>query len=296
MTLCPRRFVLGLLFAFIPFLVVGRLNAQTCLPLTADLRSNVAAYVVERYEVAPDLRVDDEGLAGGSCFRRLTIRVSVPNRSLALFLSPDQRFVTETLMDLNVSPAAERRRAAHETEAALLADESPSLGPDRAKVTLVVFSDFECPFCRRFQETLAGVAAKDLLNDRVVFKHRPLTMHPWARRAALNSICVGRQSGDAFWRLHDFFFSNQSAITAGNLEEKIGEFAKQFKGIDSDRVRACVAEEDTETTLRRDEKLAVAYHIDAIPTVFINGVRSVGTHSTEELTALFRAAAGELPR
>lgn len=268
-------------------------NAQNCLTLTAEVRAKLAAYVSDRYEVAPDVKVDDDGVAGGSCFRRLTVRVSAPSRTLTLFLSPDQRFLADTLLDTTVSPAGERRRAAHQTESALLAEKSPFLGPPNAGVTLVVFSDFECPFCKRFQEMLVSVSAKDRQNVKVTFKHRPLAMHPWARQAALESICASYQSDEAFWLLHDFFFSNQSAFTPGNLGEKVAAFASAHGEIDLDRIRACVGEADAGRTLLRDEQLAQAYHIEGVPTVFINGVRTVGVHSAEELVALLRAAAGD---
>jgi len=173
--------------------------AQTCPALTDEARSRVSAYVADRYEFAPDLKMEDEGTVVGSCFRRIGIRANAPSRSLELFLSPDQRFLFETLLDTNISPSAERLRVARETQLALLAGSSPYLGPENAPVTLVEFSDFQCPFCKRFADLLSRLPAKDRLRLRVVFKQRPLAMHQWARRAALASICASFESSGAFW-------------------------------------------------------------------------------------------------
>ena len=273
----------------------GCVGAQTCPALTDEVRSRVAAYVADRYEVAPDLKVEDGGVADGSCFRRVGIRVSAPQRSLELFLSPDQRFLFETLLDMNISPAAERRRVARQTQLALSADVSPFQGPPNAPVTLVVFSDLQCPFCRRFANILTDLPAADRQMVKILFKHRPLVMHAWARQASLASICASLESNDSFWRLEEFLFSNQTAIAATNLEDKIAAFAKESGGIDFARMHECLMEGGGEETLLRDEKLAGLYHIDVVPTVFINGRRNVAIRSVEELQGLLRAARADSP-
>lgn len=239
---------------------------------------------------APDLQVDDEGVADGSSFRRIAIRVPAPKHSLELFLSPDQRFLSEALLDTTISPTTERRRVARETELALRMDGSPVQGSGSAAVALVEFSDFQCPFCRRFTDVLDHLPDEDLQSVKVVFKHRPLAMHLWARRAALAAICASFQSNETFWRLERFLFANQDTITAINLEDKLVAFAEGAGEIDLVRLHKCLAEESAEKVLLRDEKLAELYHVDAIPTVFVNGVRSVGFRSSEELQAALHAA------
>ncbi len=278
--------------ALISLVVVsaGHLSAQMCPALTEEVRSRVAAYVADRYEFAPDLKVEDDGIAGNSCFRRIAIRVPAPKQSLELFLSPDQRFLSETLLDMTMSPTAERRRVARETLRALGAENSPVQGSENAPVTLVVFWDFQCPFCKRFTEFVDRLPANDRQSVKIVFKQRPLAMHPWARRAALASVCASFESNKAFWSLEAFLFTNQSTITPINFEDKVAEFAKTSGTLDLDRMHKCLGEESAENILLRDEKLGALYHVDSVPTVFVNGVRSAGFRSEEELQTVLHAA------
>jgi len=270
------------------------ISGQTCPALTDEVRSSVAAYVADQYEFAPDLRVEDEGLTVDSCFRRIKIRAAAPKQSLEMFLSPDQRFLLEGLLDMKINPSSERQRVAEETDLALRADSSPLLGPDAALVTLVEFSDFRCPFCKRFADFLDQAPAGDSQGVRIVFKFRPLAMHAWARHAALAAICASLQSNQAFWQVERFLFANQGTITPANLEDKIAAFAEGFERLDLGRMERCLAEGTAESILLRDEKLADLYHVNAVPTIFINGARSAGFGSAEELQAALRAAAAGL--
>ncbi len=276
--------------AYIVIAVAGNVAAQTCPALTTELRSRLEAYVTEQYGFAPDLMVRDEGTVGGACFRRIAVDVAAPKRTLQLFLSPDQRFLTEALMDTTLSPKAERQRVAQETEQVLNSDVSPFQGPRDALITLVVFSDFQCPFCKRFEDILNRLPEKARQDIRVVFKQRPLAMHTWARRAALAAICVSSQSQEAFWRFEQLLFADQDKITLANLDERIAAFGAQNNELNPGRLRGCMENGTAEKTLLRDEKLADAYHVDAVPTIFINGIRSTGFRTPEELEAGINAA------
>lgn len=276
---------------FLPAVVAicaNSLHAEQCSSLTPESRSRIAAYVSSRYEFAPDLTIEDGGLVTDSCFRRIQIESPAPKRTLLLYLSPDQRFLSEFLLDTNLDPRGERRRIAGETEKALLADASPYKGPQNAPVTLIEFSDFQCPFCKRFSDNLAKATA---VNDnvRIVFKHLPLSMHPWARQAALVSICANFQSNEAFWKAEEFFFSRQETINPQNMESAISAFAENTPGLDDTQMRSCLAGGTAAAVLARDEKLAETYHINATPTIFINGVRKVGVSTVDQLQGALRS-------
>jgi protein-disulfide isomerase len=213
-----------------------------------------------------------------------------------LFISPDQRFVTETLLDTWIDPTVERERAARVAEAALLADASPSKGPSGAAVTAVEFSDFECPFCKRAADALADMP-EDIRQDvRVVFKQRPLSMHKWARRAALASVCASLQSEDAFWAVEKLLFANQEQIKADTLDGTIRGLAAGLPQLDMGRLEACLAANEGAATLVRDERLAEAYHVDVAPTIFVNGVRRTGFNGPEALWSALRLAAFDARR
>ena len=129
-------------------------------------------------------------------------------------------------MDLN----AEKKRIAAETLHGLTRDDSPHVGSDQDPV-LVIFSDFQCPYCRRLSDAVASLLTSDPNSFEVIFKQRPLGMHDWARRAALASICVSDQSNAAFWQLEGFLFKNQSTLTVTNFDAKLRQFAEVDPGL-----------------------------------------------------------------
>ena len=97
----------------------------------------------------------------------------------------------------------------------------PSRGPDAAKVTVVEFSDFQCPFCSRGYNTMEQQVLKEY-GDKVKFyyKHYPLPFHPWAQLGAVATECAKQQKTDAFWTLYKGLFEQQKDITAENVKEK----------------------------------------------------------------------------
>jgi protein-disulfide isomerase len=271
-------------------LVAGGALAQQCpAPSVSDL-SKIAGYVAARYELAPDLSVDDGGPVKGTCFRHFTVRASAPRRSIALYASPDLRFLTEELLDTLVDPAKERERMASETQKDLLADNSPSRGSDDAQVTVVEFSDFQCPYCKRFEGFLSALQGDDARQVRVVYKHLPLAMHEWARPAAELSICASFQKPDAFWKLDDFLASKQSSLTTATLLSTAESFLSQELGLDARLLNDCVESHGASEVLMRDERLARLYHVEGTPTIFINGVRSASFRSIAELQSAVHSA------
>jgi len=273
------------------FLVVGACMAEECTPLSSGVRGRIAMYAAEHYELAPDIRVEGGETVSNSSFRRVTVQAVAPKRSIELFLSPDQRFLAESILDTTLDPSVERRRVARATQAALLAEGSASLGPEDAAVTVIEFSDFQCPFCKRAADALAQMPESEREGVRFVFKHRPLPMHRWARRAALASICASFQGGGAFWDLERFLFANQDSLTLETLDATIRDFASNDQRISAKLLDGCLASKETEALLLRDEKLAELYHVDAAPTMFINGTRKVGFNTPAELWSAIRVAA-----
>jgi protein-disulfide isomerase len=273
-------------------LAQGRSVVETCKVLTPALNRRLAAYVASKYDLAPDLAVEDDLVVGPTCFRRVRFRSAGGGREIELYLSPDQRFLSESLWDTSVDPAIERKRVADEAEIDLNAGNSPVRGTDDAPVTIVVFSDFQCPFCKRFADFYFALPETDARRVKLVFKHFPLSMHQWARPAAIASICAGAQGVEHFWGVHDFLFANQDKITVQNLDAQLATLTST--GLDTQRLRSCVGSGAADEVLTRDAGLVEKYHINAAPTIFVNGVRMQGGFgSTADLQTAIRLRASD---
>ncbi|HLW87180.1 MAG TPA: thioredoxin domain-containing protein [Terriglobales bacterium] len=145
----------------------------------------------------------------------------------------------------------------------------PSRGLDGAPVTVVEFSDLQCPHCKDAQPIFDRLAAEDK-NARVVFQNFPLPMHDWAMKAAAYADCVGRSSPDGFWKFIQSVYGAQSDITASNADEKLAAFA-DTAGVKGTDVAACAAKPETTTRVEHSIELGKALDVNSTPTVFING-------------------------
>jgi protein-disulfide isomerase len=147
--------------------------------------------------------------------------------------------------------------------------DAPSFGPKDAKVTIVEWSDFECPFCGRVGPTLKQIKETYPKDVRVVFRHQPLSFHPNAKPAAEASMAAHEQG--KFWEYHDKLFANQRALDRASLEryaQEIGLNVGQFKAaLDSGKYSAKV---------QADASAGAAVGANGTPTFFINGREFVG--------------------
>jgi protein-disulfide isomerase len=146
----------------------------------------------------------------------------------------------------------------------------PSRGAASAPVTVVEFSDLQCPHCKEAQPTLDRLAAEDK-NARVVFQNFPLpTLHDWAMKAAGYADCMGRSSPDAFWKFVESIYAAQSDITAANVDEKLTGFA-DAAGVKGSDVASCAAKPETTTRVEHSMDLGKSLDVNSTPTIFING-------------------------
>jgi protein-disulfide isomerase len=186
-----------------------------------------------------------------------------------VFVSKDGKTLLRGEMyDMSTDPFAQNREKAH-------LEGNPSKGPDDARVTLVEFSDFECPHCRELYEALKAVEAR-YPQVRIVYKDFPLTtIHPWAQTAALGGRCAFDQSPAAFWKVHDSIFDNQDVLSAENVWDKLVQFATQA-GLNADTFKACLSSPDAEKAVDANRADGVALDVNSTPTVYVNGRPLVG--------------------
>jgi protein-disulfide isomerase len=159
---------------------------------------------------------------------------------------------------------------------------SPVLGRSDALVTVVMFSDFQCPFCSRVEPTLRVLRTRYGNDLRIVWKNVPLEFHNNARPAAEAALAVYDQGGpEAFWRFHDMLFDNQPNLSRENLES----YAERV-GVDLARFRRNLDEHTFAESIDADIALATSLNAMGTPTFFINGTRLVGAQPVERFVSV----------
>jgi protein-disulfide isomerase len=161
--------------------------------------------------------------------------------------------------------------------------DSPAHGRADALVTIVAFSEFQCPFCSRVLPTITQIRERYGNDVRVVFKHNPLPFHQEAMPAAEASMEVFRQGGaEKFWRYHDQLFGNQQQINRANLEA----WAQALGGIDMGRFRAALDNHTHQARIQQDQQLAQSLGASGTPSFFINGRNLRGAQPFEAFQAV----------
>jgi protein-disulfide isomerase len=162
-----------------------------------------------------------------------------------------------------------------------------SRGPADAKVTVVEYSDFQCPYCGQAWEIFEKEVYPQYKDKvRFVFKQMPLTqIHPWAEDAAVASACALEQGNDQFWKMYDGLFGQQAQITKDNLPAKVEEIATAA-GLDVPRLKECLAGRKTIDAVKADQAEAASVGVNGTPTFFINGRR---VQNTQDASAFKQA-------
>jgi protein-disulfide isomerase len=149
----------------------------------------------------------------------------------------------------------------------------PSRGAANAPVTVVEFSDLQCPHCKEANPTIERLIKEDP-EVHFVFQNFPLPSHNWAQKAAQYADCVGRASNDAFWKFVDAVFAAQNDITADNADQKLTALADQ-SGVKGSDMATCSTQPDTQSRVEASINLGKSLDVNSTPSLFING-RPVG--------------------
>jgi protein-disulfide isomerase len=153
-------------------------------------------------------------------------------------------------------------------------------GPADAKVTIVEFSDFECPACRVAEPPMRAILKLYDGKVRLVFKHFPLErMHQWARRGAIAAECAGRQG--KFWEYHHELYDHQEEWPSEKFEERLAAYAKKVK-LDESAWQACRKDPAVSAAVSADVTDGEHAWVGSTPTFFINGKRFIGALQLSE--------------
>ncbi len=198
---------------------------------------------------------------------------SSPSR---LLVSADGKHVlTGDILPFGAKPFAEARV---KLEKGL---NGPAKGPAKAAVTIVEFSDMQCPHCAKAAPTIDQLLAQEP-EAHFVFQSFPLPMHNWASKAADYVDCVGQASNDNVWKFIQKTFDEQANITESNVDEKLKAIATA-SGANADEIAACAAKPDTKARVEASVALGKSVGVTGTPVLFINGRSVPGGAPTELL-------------
>jgi protein-disulfide isomerase len=271
--------------------LIAGLGAQDRDAAAADKTQNdkarIEAYVRHLFLWPPgvDVRLSDPEPGQMPGFSVLHVRASQGSRTQEelLYLSSDgQTLLRGDIFDINGNPFA---GAAGKLEAAL--SRAPSYGARHAAVSVVVFTDFECPYCRRevqiLRKNLVSVYPDDV---KTYYADFPLeAIHPWAKLAAVAGQVIFRENAAVFWDYHDWIFEHQNEITAANVREMIRRFV-EGAGLNADEFDRAVDGNASDVEVQLGIDLGRSLGVSQTPTLFINGRRLVGAVDWMEVKAV----------
>ncbi len=166
----------------------------------------------------------------------------------------------------------------------LKTDLTPSQGTPGAPVVMVLFSDFQCSYCRELQKVLHANLLKTYPKEvRLYFKDYPLdAIHPWARNAAIAGRCVYRQDPQTFWAFHDWIFDKQQELNPDNLRNQIMSWAGG-KNLDTLQLGRCYDNRATEKEIEKSIAEGRELQLQSTPTLYINGRALPGAYPWQQL-------------
>jgi protein-disulfide isomerase len=191
------------------------------------------------------------------------------NIALALLLERSSATVEALELEIKRTPILSPKSMQE-----LTSGNPPVLGTADAPITVVMFSDFECPFCRQLAAEIKQLAPEQRRDLRLIFRQFPLPIHKMALQEAELTACAARQNNEAFWVLYDYFYDKpQSERNILDGAQKV--LASQSK-VDAQTLNTCIREHEASDTIRNDLKMGNSFGVRGTPTIFVNGRRFVG--------------------
>jgi len=246
-----------------------------------DPNAKIIDYYRRKANVPPSVTLELADVKPSTAFPGAKSAVIVAgNRKMPVTMSADGRYlVFGEVEDITVDPF----KAVMDK---LVLKDRPFKGPANAKVTIVEFSDYQCPFCTRGYNTIETQVLKEY-GDKVKFYYMnfPLPMHPWAQPAAVAAECALLQNKDAYWTLYNYYFTNQKEITPQNLKEKTLEALKDSK-IDTAKFNECFDNNKTADEVKRQMAEGQSVGVTGTPAFIINGRLVSGAQPFENFKAV----------
>lgn len=266
-----RSLVKPLLRLYLPLAFV-LLYASILSAQQSPIQKSVETYLRDLYAFGPDVQVNvgppKETSIPGLLETTIEVKIGGNPQTVKFYVSKDGKYLLRgELSDLTKDPLAEN-------VAKLQIKDAPSVGDPNAPITIVEFSDFECPVCRALHDGLRELLPK-YPQARLVFKDFPLEQHPWARTAAIAGQCAYKQDPKTFWKLYDLIYDNQDVISAENAYSKLTDYASQI-ALNTDTFKSCLASPEAAAAVEASRANGLELEVSSTPTVFFNGRRTIG--------------------
>ncbi len=291
-----RRFLLTLLrrsFLVLLLVCLG-CSAQSAPP--TDTAKAIERQVRSYYKLPPDVAISIGPIRPSDFTNydavKLTFNKGSRKDEYDFLLSKDGKTLIKlTKLDLTKDPNAEVMKKVD-------VKGRPTRGNKDAKVVVVNYDDFECPFCSRMHQTLFPQIFKEY-GDRVLFiyKDYPLAeIHPWAIHAAVNANCLAVQNNDAYWDFADYLHANQHVVNGAQGHDaqlatidRAALLQGQQHSLDLPKLQACIKAQD-DTAIKASIHEGDSLGVSATPTLFVNGEEMDGALPVAELRAVLDRA------
>ncbi|MCC6850074.1 MAG: DsbA family protein [Deltaproteobacteria bacterium] len=263
------------------FAVAGLLAMASASMALAQSEDALIKYFRKKNNLPPTATVTVQGLKDSANFKGSkegTLNIAGPqgNKALGFIASPDLRYVVVgEVVDTTVDPSKA-------VMAKINLQGEPFKGAKDAKVTIVEYSEFQCPFCKRGFDTIENQVLKQYEGKvKFYFKSFPLPFHPWAMPASIAAECAKSQKAEAFWKIYESFFTHQSEINPQNVKDKATEYLKDT-GIDMAKWTTCFDGKETAAKVNKEHDEGAALGVTGTPAFFINGRMLVGAQPFEQ--------------
>ncbi|MGH9417449.1 MAG: DsbA family protein [Terriglobales bacterium] len=260
-----------------------RAQTKTAAP-DAALRARIQAFLDRTigWQSLDTMKIESISPPDASGLRTLKVYLAkgTQHQVGTYIITPDEKEIIEgSVSKLSGDPWAD-------TRAELQLHDAPALGPAAAPVTVVEFSDLECPYCKEEATRIAQLMQQEPGKIRVVFKYFPLIeIHPWSMQAAKAAVCVAEQHPDQFWNFEHSVFDAQDEVTPATAATRLRDFAEE-SGAQGPAYDACLNRPSTKAAVDASIANGKKLGVESTPTLFINGRMIPGAITEQQLQML----------
>lgn len=279
-----KRITLGTVGIFLPAVAAMTLVAFGSQAADDPMASRIADYYRRKSNLPPEVNITVKDIKDskikGAKSATLELNRGGQSQKVDIVMSPDGQYVVfGSVEDVTADPFAEIVKKIN------LKGE-PMKGGKNAKVTIVEYSDFQCPYCARAHDTIENQVLKEYGDKvRLVHKNFPLAFHKWAEPAAVAAECVFDQNPEAYWKIYNYMYKNQSSVTPENVKEKSLEALGDTK-IDRAKFDDCYDNKKTLDRVKADMAEGQQVGVSGTPAFLINGRKISGAQPFQNFKAV----------